>query len=303
MVFASREEVIEITADWSGERFPDGRPRVPDKYLDALKELTLEGIWKELYQSGYGYQFLRLNALRPEFNPDGTLGPVLIGRALTASYGPLRPDLRALEEKEAAEKGLEGWPNQWVIDSLQERDVAVIDMFDKRIKGTFIGGNLLTAIKNRTKTGGAVIWGGIRDLSQIKPMEDVQVYYRDMDPSWIMDFMMLSYNRPVCLGQDQSAAVCLPGDVVYGSGGGVLFIPPALVVKAVDAARKAQAKDAFGFKMLREGRMTAAQVDKENWTIEYLDMLCKFIREDPVGEPYRDISWDKEYENAKKENN
>ena len=31
-------------------------------------------------------------------------------------------------------------------------------MYDKIYKGTFVGGNLTTAIKNKTHTGGAVIW-------------------------------------------------------------------------------------------------------------------------------------------------
>ncbi|MFQ8952784.1 MAG: hypothetical protein ACLR56_07125 [Oscillospiraceae bacterium] len=35
------------------------------------------------------------------------------------------------------------------------------------------------ALHNRTKTGGAVIWGGIRDVEQMKKVPDVQVYYRD----------------------------------------------------------------------------------------------------------------------------
>lgn len=42
---------------------------------------------------------------------------------------------------------------QWVIDSLTEEDVVVADMYDKIYKGTFLGGNLATAIKTRTKTG------------------------------------------------------------------------------------------------------------------------------------------------------
>lgn len=58
----------------------------------------------------------------------------------------------------------------------------VCDLYDKIYKGTFLGGNLTTAIHNRTKTGGAVIWGGIRDVEQMKKVPDVQVYYRGIDP-------------------------------------------------------------------------------------------------------------------------
>lgn len=45
------------------------------------------------------------------------------------------------------EEGRKGNYNQWVIDSLVERDVVVADMYDKIYKGTFLGGNLTTAVE------------------------------------------------------------------------------------------------------------------------------------------------------------
>ena len=36
MKFNDREEIIAITPQWKGERFPDGRPRVPDLFHDRL---------------------------------------------------------------------------------------------------------------------------------------------------------------------------------------------------------------------------------------------------------------------------
>ncbi len=45
--------------------------------------------------------------------------------------------------------------------------MVVVDLFDKVYEGTYVGGNLSTAIAARTKRGGAVIWGGIRDNEQI----------------------------------------------------------------------------------------------------------------------------------------
>ena len=36
MLFTTREEIIAMTPLWKGERFEDGRPKVADKYLDAL---------------------------------------------------------------------------------------------------------------------------------------------------------------------------------------------------------------------------------------------------------------------------
>ena len=91
-------------------------------------------------------------------------------------------------------------------------------MYDKIYKGTFFGGNLTTALKNKTKSdnAGAVVWGGIRDTEQMKRVPDTQVYYRGIDPTPIRDFIMTGYNTATRIGN----AICLPGDVVFGAGGG-----------------------------------------------------------------------------------
>jgi len=72
--FNDREEIIELTPLWKGERFPDGRPKVPDAYLDAMQNLTLEELWKPIFVKGYESQFEGdLKTLHPEFNPDGSV--------------------------------------------------------------------------------------------------------------------------------------------------------------------------------------------------------------------------------------
>ena len=291
MLFTSREDMLAITPQWKGERFPDGRPRVPDKVLDALYGMTLEELWKPIFVKGYENQFIAMKALHPEFHEDGTVNRKLVGRAVTAMYAPARPDYFEASAEIARALGKTGTPNQWVIDSLTDRDVAVVDMYDKVYKGTFIGGNLTTAIKTRTGTGGAVIWGGIRDVEQMQKVPDVQVYYQGIDPTPIRDFVMTGYNVPVRLGDGREAAICLPGDVVYGCSGGVLFIPPQLATEVVENGAKTQVKDMFGFEMISQNRFTTAQIDRNTWTEEMLDLLMDFIRSDPRGEPYRDIDW------------
>ena len=295
MLFTSREDMLAITPQWKGERFPDGRPRVPDKVLDALYGMTLEELWKPIFVKGYENQFIAMKALHPEFHEDGTVNRKLVGRAVTAMYAPARPDYFEASAEIARALGKTGTPNQWVIDSLTDRDVAVVDMYNKVYKGTFIGGNLTTAIKTRTGTGGAVIWGGIRDVEQMQKVPDVQVYYQGIDPTPIRDFVMTGYNVPVRLGDGREAAICLPGDVVYGCSGGVLFIPPQLATEVVENGAKTQVKDMFGFEMISQNRFTTAQIDRNTWTEEMLDLLMDFIRTDPRGEPYRGIDWSVEY--------
>lgn len=212
MHFNVKEEIIALTPQWKGERLPDGRPYVEDKYLKKLHEMTLEEVWKPIFVKGYENQFVGggvnpLHALHDD-------GRKLVGRAVTCSFCPTRPDLHETMFAVGAEEGRHGNYNQWVIDTLVEGDVVVADMFDKIYKGTFVGGNLTTAIKTKTKTGGAVIWGGVRDVEQMKQVEGVQVYYRGIDPTPIRDFVMTGFNSVVNFG----GAVCLPGDVVFGAG-------------------------------------------------------------------------------------
>ena len=180
-------------------------------------------------------------------------------------------------------------------DSLVEGDVVVADMYDKIYKGTFLGGNLTTAIKTKTKTGGGVIWGGIRDTQQMKAVEGVQFYYRGIDPTPIRDFIMKDFNSVTRIGK----ATVLPGDIVYGAGGGVLFIPAHLVAEVVDGAAKTHVKDDFGFEMIAQNKFTTAQIDRATWTVEMLDMLTEWIRTDPRGEKYRDLDWSPEYDAAR----
>lgn len=298
-MFDNRDDIIAMTPQWKGERFPDGRPKVADKYLDALYGMTLEELWKPIFVQGYENQFIAMKSLHPEFSEAGQVKCKLVGRAVTAVYAPTRPDYYEASCDMARANGWTGTPNQWVIDRLTDRDVLVVDMYDKIYKGTFLGGNLTTALKTKTGSGGAVIWGGIRDVEQMNRVEGVQVYYRGIDPTPIRDFAMLGLNVPARLGSGPKTAICLPGDVVYGCSGGVLFIPPHLVVEVVENGAKTQVKDMFGFKMISENRFTTAQIDKNTWTEEMLDLLMEYIRTEPEAEAYRDIDWSKEYDLAR----
>ena len=285
----SREDIIALTPLWKGERFDDGRPKVAQKYLDKMRKMTLEELWKPIFLKGYITQFEGdLKTLHDD-------GRKLIGRAVTATFVPTRPDLHDVMFSVGASEGREGNYNQWVIDSLTEGDVVVADMYDKIYKGTFLGGNLTTAIKTRTKTGGAVVWGGIRDVEQMKAVEGVQVYYRGIDPTPIREFIMKDFNSITRIGK----ATVLPGDIVYGAGGGVLFIPSHLVEEVVDGAEKTHVKDDFGFEMIRQGKFTTAQIDRATWTEEMLDMLTEWIKNDPRGEKYRGLDWSHEYDLAR----
>ena len=291
MHFSVKEDIIQLTEKWDGERFPDGRPRVSDEDLEEIRHLTLEEVWQPMFMKGYLNQF---EEKLKRLHEDETK---LVGRAVTCSFMPARPDLEEAVKKIGASEGRKGTCNQWVIDTLVEGDVVVADMYDKIYEGTFVGGNLSTAIKNRTKTGGAVVWGGIRDLEQIEGIEGLQVYYRGVDPTPIKDFVMTSFNSMTKIG----GAVCLPGDVVFGYGGGVIFIPSHMVKEVIEFARKMHVKDIFGFEMIKLGVYTTADIDIDVWPTEMMNRLVAFIKEDERGEQYRNLDWSKEFAAAEAE--
>ena len=110
---------------------------------------------------------------------------------------------------------------------------------------------------------------------------------------------MTGFNTPARLGDGREAAICLPGDIVYGCSGGVLFIPPHLVPEVVDGAAKTQVKDLFGFEMITLNKFTTAQIDKNTWTEPMLDLLMEFIKTDPRAEKYRGLDWSQEYDLAR----
>lgn len=288
MHFNDREEIIALTPQWKGERMDDGRPYVPTRYLEALRSMTLEEVWKPIFVLGYESQFEgRLQTLHND-------GRKLIGRAVTCECCPYRPDLDETMNAVGASEGRVGKYNQWVVDSLVEGDVLVADMYDKIYKGTFIGGNLSTAIHTRTKTGGAVIWGGVRDVEQMIRIEGFQAYYRGIDPTPLRDYIMKGFNTATRIGN----AIVLPGDIVFGAGGGVLFIPAHLCAEVVDGAAKLHVKDIFGFEMICQGIFTTAQIDKAVWTADMLDRLVNFIKNDDRGIPFRELDWTPEYNAA-----
>src|SRR5947209_149379 len=89
--FFTREDVIKYTPDWHGERFPDGRPKVPDDILDRMKNVTLEEAWATLRGAGFMHQYEDGWYL---IHPD----QIQVGRALTAMWMPGRPDIEKVIE-------------------------------------------------------------------------------------------------------------------------------------------------------------------------------------------------------------
>lgn len=258
MKFGNREDIIQLTPLWQGERSPDGRPRVSDDIIRRMRKVTTEEAWGVLWRAGYQYQF-EGNWLN--LHPDETL----VGRAVTSVWVPKRPDLHdALLEYGHKEEGRIGFFNSWVIETLVKDDVIVVDLFGKVWQGTFSGGNLSTAIATRTQRG-QVIYGGIRDAQQVRQIENLLTYCKGVDPTPIYDVTMVGMNVPCRIG----TAICMPGDVVLGTFSGVTFIPPHLAQEVVEHSEDTRLREVFGFQRLQERVYTSSQMDTK-WTEEIL---------------------------------
>ena len=53
----SKEQRIEFTSEWHGDRFADGRPKVSDDLLVRLNDVTADEAWDILQDAGYRNQF------------------------------------------------------------------------------------------------------------------------------------------------------------------------------------------------------------------------------------------------------
>jgi regulator of RNase E activity RraA len=249
----NREMRLDLTREWKGERFEDGRPRVADSILKRMSEVTAEEAWSVLRSARYNYQF--------EGNWQQIItvpGKRLVGRAVTAVFMPYRPDLNAViaEHGKAEGRVQTGGQNSWVIDTLKPGDVLVVDLFGKINEGTFIGDNLGTSIFTKSGTG-LVVDGGVRDLSGIQEIKGFTGYVRGFHPSGIRDVVLVGINVPVRIGN----VTVMPGDVVLGDPEGVMFIPPHLAEKVVESSEDTRLRDEWGHKMLREGKYTPGQID------------------------------------------
>jgi len=252
----SEDELIALTAAWSGDRFPGGRPRVPDDVLTRLATTAqAEHAWSILDRNGYRFQYA---TGWQETQP----GKVIAGRALTAQFLPLRPDYhQTVITAGAAEGHLEGdRQNSWVIQSLTEGDVMVVDIFGKVVEGTVIGDNLGSAVAARTRTG-AVIHGGVRDLVGLRELTGVNIYFRNNDPTPIRNVTLAGINTPVLIG----TVTVLPGDVILGTPGGITAIPPQFAEEICVAAEEISHRDIFGKLRLTEGTYTSAEIDVGKW--------------------------------------
>jgi len=267
----SKEQMLDLTPLWQGERFDDGRPKVAQSILERMKQVSIEEAWVVLKNEGYFNQF------------EGNWQPLhddvpFVGRALTVQYLPNRPDVSDQIKKMGVANGEIGNTNSWPIDKLVEYDVYVADGFGKIVDGTLIGDNLGNAIYAKSKTG-VVFNASSRDMEGLSQIEGFNAFVKGWDPSFLKEVMLLSINYPIRIG----AATVMPGDVVLAKKTGVIFIPAHLAEKVVTTSEIVRLRDLFGITRLKEGIYTPGQIDNKwseaiekdfaKWLEDHMDEL------------------------------
>ena len=92
MVKWNPDDIKLLTKEWTGERSPDGRPKVSDALLERLKAISMEECWGFLKSKGYENQFENFSGTLENgwviIHPE----KVMTGLVVTAQFMPLRKD-------------------------------------------------------------------------------------------------------------------------------------------------------------------------------------------------------------------
>lgn len=263
----SKEELTFLTSDWKGERFADGRPKIPDNVLERAKHIMIDDAWSVLKNEGYVNQF--------EGNWKSVNDIPMTGRALTAMYLPSRPDLEKHIKDRGAQQGRKGNTNSWPIDILSKGDLYVADAFGKISGGGIMGATLANSIISKSGNG-VVFDGAARDLQELRMIKGFNAFVRDFHPSYTEEMVLQGLNTPIRIGK----AVVLPGDLVIVQPEGVLFVPAHLAEQVVSTAEFVIRKDKFGFEMVRTGKYSTGEIDSQWPDIIKSDFL-KWLEKHP----------------------
>lgn len=242
------QQLVELSPQNPYERFPDGRPKVPDAQIARARGLSSEDIWSVLPGKGFRNQYEgHFRILHP--------GTKLVGRAFTVQFMPVRPDVEQVLNERASKAGLPRPSNQFAIDQLQPGDVLVVDLFGKEEGGTIVGDNLFYYIDKTTGSAGVVIDGAVRDLEGLSQIR-MPAYFRNVHPTPIGQVMLTGINVPVRIGN----VTVMPGDLVVGDREGVYFVPPALVDEVLDRADEIHIHDEWTKKKFDEGKYKSSDI-------------------------------------------
>lgn len=263
----SKEEMIFLTSEWKGERFPDGRPKIPDDLLKRAKNIMIDDAWTVLRNEGYVNQY--------EGGWKTVNDTMMTGRAVTAMYMPSRPDVEKNIKERGAKQGRKGNTNSWPIETLTMGDLYVADVYGKIGGGPIMGATLANSIYSKSGNG-VVFDGAARDLIEIKNIKGFNAFVRDFHPSFTEEMVLMGLNTPIRIG----GVMVLPGDLVIANREGVLFVPAHMAEQVVSTAEFVTRKDQFGFEMVKTGKYDTGEIDSQ-WSDEIKTEFLKWLEKHP----------------------
>jgi regulator of RNase E activity RraA len=263
----TKEEFTFLTSQWKGERFPDGRLKIPDNLLERAKHIMIDDAWAVLKNEGYVNQF--------EYGWHTVNDTPMTGRALTAVYLPSRPDVEKKIKERGARQGRKGNTNSWPIDVLTKGDLYVADAFGKISGGSIMGATLANSIYSKSGNG-VVFNGAARDLQELKMIKGFNAFVRNFHPSYTEEMVLTGLNTPIRIGD----AIVLPGDLVIVQEEGVLFVPAHLAEQVVSTGEFVIRKDKFGFEMVRTGKYSTGEIDSQ-WSDEIKTAFLQWLEKHP----------------------
>lgn len=221
---------------------------VTDAQLQRLRELPLEAVWGALQGRRYvrsfegGFQMTVPNAK-------------LVGRAVTMRYLPVRPDLMEAVQTLAKEGNWDYQYNVRAGEDLTAGDVVVVELGGMVDRATFLGDVTGIGMKMAGALG-AIVDGGIRDLSEFVPMKDFPIWYRGAHASAMADQVGVQWNGPIRLG----GITVLPGDIIVADAEGVQVVPPQLVADVIGDAEDTVYTENFKREMMRTRKYRARDI-------------------------------------------
>jgi 4-hydroxy-4-methyl-2-oxoglutarate aldolase len=167
--------------------------------------------------------------IKPRINDKKIVGP-----AVTIEEGPTDEFVPPQHALDAIDESPEG--SVIVIGINAEADVAV-------------WGGLMAAGAEVNGLAGAVLDGGVRDVTEIRRDCGFQVFARSVSPGTTLGrFKTLSSNEPVVCGD----ITVHPGDLIVGDLDGVVVVPKAHISEVLEKATEIENREAEQARLIRE---------------------------------------------------
>ncbi len=167
--------------------------------------------------------------IKPRISDKKIVGPaVTVKEGPTEEFLPPTHALDAIDESEAGSViviGIDGEPN-----------VAV-------------WGGLMTAGAEVNQLAGAVLDGGVRDITEIRRDSDFQVFARSISPATTLGrFKTIDANVPVECG----GITVNPGDLIVGDLDGVVVVPRVHIDAVLEMATEIEERETEQARLIRE---------------------------------------------------